>query len=289
MMKIKRRVAWWILSWYVTSRTIVDALKIQLNGERLRILVVGPHDDDPIIGMAGLLQHVRRLNAVVYYVVAADGSKGFCDGDPEAPSGELRISENRKEETRRALRLLGWSEDEIETNLEFLDYPDTRLGNHAGVYKEGSSWRGLQYEFTRIIRQCRPHMILLATETDLHPDHVDVARDLYISIFHSLGDIAWPGSGRKNDRMPVVVRYAVYCDFNGPATLVLRLPGEDFEKKVSAVHAFQTQRQIDALVARVTRDGPYEAYQVEPFRFYSVTRYAKSFFRWERFAARYRR
>ena len=115
-----------------------------LRGERL--LVLAPHPDDEAIGCGGLIALHLHEKRAVRIVVATDGA--------EAGSRELREAE-----TRRGVAILGEGAD-----LEFLGYPDRKLGDDAAD------------RIREVLLTFRPDLIAVPSPVEIHPDHIALSR-----------------------------------------------------------------------------------------------------------------
>lgn len=85
--------------------------------QKIDLLVIGPHADDPEFGIAGTVAKITREGKKVVYVICTNGDKGTSDFkvDPR----ELIII--REQEQREAAKVLGVTE------VVFLGYPDQGL------------------------------------------------------------------------------------------------------------------------------------------------------------------
>jgi N-acetylglucosamine malate deacetylase 1 len=125
------------------------------------ILIVAPHPDDETLGCGGLLAKRTQEGFEATVVVLTDGCNLFrlsrwrIEVDPTP----AEISAMRKEETRRAVEILGGHRETI----RFLDVEDASLQRHA----ESTAARVAQ-----IIREVDPDEIYVTSEHEQHPDHV---------------------------------------------------------------------------------------------------------------------
>jgi len=69
----------------------------------------------------------------------------------------------------------------------------------------------------------------------------------------------------------------VYCDFPTAPQLRVRTPDSYLEKKLAGIAEFKSQRQIDALIDIVRRNGPQEFLRAVEFRLYDPSRYTDRF------------
>ena len=199
---------------------------------------------------------------------------GYCTGEQRHS-----IAGIRREEALGCYRELGVSAK----NLIWLGYPDCRLNEYRGRRPAQDDDRsgvggfiGLQNSFTHSLREIRPTQCFLPTCNDLHPDHRIVYDEFMISLFHSAGNI-WPELGEPLEKVPYVHTYAVYCDFAWPPTLRMRTPTVYLEKKLKAIGAFKSQRQISTLIENVRHCGPEEYTRAIDFKLYHPAKYRNMF------------
>ena len=129
--------------------------------ERRSILIVAPHPDDETLGCGGTLAKRAQEGCRITVVVVTDGSNLFrlsrwkIEEDPTP----AETSAMRKEETRRAVDILGASRGAI----RFLDVEDGALGGLIASVSE---------KMAAIIRDVAPAEIYVTSEYENHPDHV---------------------------------------------------------------------------------------------------------------------
>jgi hypothetical protein len=95
-------------------------------------------------------------------------------------------------------------------------------------------------------------------------------------MFHSSGDI-WPELGDPLERVPYVHEMAVYCDFPTPPRLRITAPESYLHKKMDAITAFKSQKQISSLVEIVRKSGPQEYLRPVEFKLYNPNLYRNAF------------
>jgi LmbE family N-acetylglucosaminyl deacetylase len=124
-----------------------------------RVLVVVAHPDDVDFGSAGTIATWTDAGLEVSYCIVTDGDAGGFD--PAVPRHE--IGGIRQDEQRAAAKVVG-VEDVV-----FLGYPDGRLEVSLD----------LRRDISRVIRQRRPHRVLLQSPERnweriyaSHPDHM---------------------------------------------------------------------------------------------------------------------
>ena len=249
-------------------------------GEQECFVFVSPHDDDAVLGAGLLIQLAKREKVPVYILTVTDGSMGYC-----SPEEKDSIAQIRQQESFECYQALGVPKK----NIIWLSYPDCRLNQYRGrrpIDEESpltiAGHTGLQNSFTYWLRQVRPTQCFVPTRNDLHPDHQIVYDEFLISLFHSGGDI-WPELGKTLEKVPYVNTYAVYCDFSTPPTLRMRTPPSYMEKKLKAISAFRSQKQIASLIENVRHFGAEEYIRSLDFRLYRPSDYHNMFERKERF------
>ena len=237
---------------------------------RERFLMVSPHDDDVALGAGIFIQLARLWNVPVHILIVTDGSMGYC-----SPDERQAIADIRRAETVRAYKLLGVAEE----NMTWLGFPGGEIHDFLGRFPAPSysklnimGFTGLQNAFTYHLRHIRPTQCFLPTNNDWHPTHRVVYDEFMISLFHASGSI-WPELGEPLERISYISEMAVYCDFSTPPTLRIRTPLEYLERKLAAIAAFASQKQIGALVENVRKAGPVEFLRTIEYKFYDPARY----------------
>lgn len=239
-------------------------------------MFVSPHDDDVVLGSGLLVQLAQQeANPVpVHILIVTDGSMGYCSEEERDT-----IVDIRRHETFECYESLGVPRK----NIHWVGFPDCQLAACRGrtVSKPGDKavirgFSGLQNAFTYYLRKIRPTQCFLPTANDLHPDHRIVHEELLISLFHSSGNI-WPELGQPLDKVPHVHEMGVYCDFPEPPKLRIRTPMPYLERKLKAIGAFRSQKQIDSLIEIVRNGGPEEYLRALEFRLYQPSRYRDLF------------
>jgi LmbE family N-acetylglucosaminyl deacetylase len=94
--------------------------------QKVDILVVGPHADDPEFGIAGTVARLTREGKKVAYVICTNGDKGTSNFDMD-PKELVKI---REQEQRDAAKVLGVVE------VTFLGYPDQGLEDTSDFRKD---------------------------------------------------------------------------------------------------------------------------------------------------------
>ena len=243
-------------------------------GERECFLFISPHDDDIAIGAGLLIQLAKRENIPVHILIVTEGSMGYCT-DAEKDT----IVQIRREETFKCYQILGVPEE----NIVWLGFTDCHLNYYRGRRPAQpddkaviSGFSGLQNTFTYYLRKIKPTQCFLPTSSDIHPDHRIVHEELLISIFHAVGSI-WPELSTPLEKTPYIHEIAIYCDFPRPPQLRMRTPVSFLEKKLNAIAAFRSQKQIDSIIEIVKNAGPEEYIRALEFKLYNPRRYKDLF------------
>lgn len=243
-------------------------------GKRERFLFISPHDDDVAIGGGLMLQLAKKEKIPVHIVIVTNGALGYCTREEKD-----FIADIRRRETDACYRKLGVPRGHI----YWLGYPDCSLALYQGRRRPRTDWEptlenytGLQNSFTYFLRRIRPTQVFVPTRQDLHPDHKYTYQELLISTFHAAGSI-WPELGRPIDTFPFLHEMAVYCDFPESPKVQLTSAVPVFERKLAAISAFKSQRQIKMLVGSIRQGGPVEYFQPVDFRLYDPRKYYHTF------------
>jgi LmbE family N-acetylglucosaminyl deacetylase len=236
--------------------------------------MISPHDDDAVLGAGLLIQLAKREKVPVHILIVTDGSMGYCSLDEKDS-----IAEIRRNESFECYQSLGVPKK----NIIWLGFPDCQLSNHRGRRPAVgddpvaiSGFTGMQNAFTYHLRKIKPSQCFLPTWNDLHPDHRIIYEEFLISMFHAAGNI-WPELGEPLEKVPYVNTYAVYCDFAEPPTLRMRTPISYLEKKLEAIGAFRSQKQISSLIDNVRHCGPEEYIRAIDFKLYHPASYRNLF------------
>jgi LmbE family N-acetylglucosaminyl deacetylase len=126
-----------------------------------RIAVLSPHMDDEVFGCGATLALAARSCSEVSAVYLADGTKGYpraraANLDPaQVARLEAQLSAERREESRRAGKILGYAEP------LFLDLPDGDL----------APTREAVDRLADALASIRPDVVFLPFMTELNTDH----------------------------------------------------------------------------------------------------------------------
>lgn len=205
---------------------VMPKFPYSLSGQRL--LIISPNCDDESLGAGGAIQKALSESSEVRVVVTTD-----CD--------KHKIGQIRKDETRRALAVLGVPE----RNLTFLDFPEVDSDK-----KLNSEQQNLRQALKKEIDVFKPSLIMSPHPQDTHIDH-------------KAAGLSIQGLAKENSDIKVAY-YLIHYNFlkfpsrsNGdperyllpPAKLItlkdrwyiLDLSNEEEDKKQEAIFSYKSQ------------------------------------------------
>ena len=123
------------------------------------VLVIAPHPDDETLGCGGLIARRRSEGRRVVVVVLTDGRALLVRfGILTDPTPE-EVSRLRKDETRRAFRILGGDP----ADLRFLDFENERL-----IEKKAEAVA----KVAAMLKEIKPSEVYVTSPFEAHPEHV---------------------------------------------------------------------------------------------------------------------
>lgn len=186
--------------------------------QKLDVLAIAAHPDDSELCCGGTLAKLIQQGKKVGVVDLTKGEMG-SRGTPG----------QRKEESAKAAEIIGLS---IRENLGL---PDTQLANT----------RESQKKLIQKIRQYRPHICLVGTPSDRHPDHGNSTRlaidALYYSGLTKIETFDNEGNPQKQWRPSHLLHYMQDRPFE--PDLIVDIT-DTFETKKEAILAFETQFNV---------------------------------------------
>lgn len=146
-----------------------------------RILVLAGHPDDELISCGGTILKYLELGSEIHIVVATNGIGGYARDEQKDI-----ISNERENELKKVADLLN-------CRFTVLDY-DTLEVNRPLVSK-----------ITNLIREYRPHVLLIPHHTDFHRVHRNLSIIAREAIYHCATGKAY--GGHQREWMPYGVYY----------------------------------------------------------------------------------
>lgn len=198
-----------------------------MTAESLRILAVMAHPDDVDFGAAGTVALWVAEGHQVSYCVITDGDAGGFD--PTVPRAEIPTI--RRAEQRAAARAVGV------TDIRFLGYRDGEL----------AASHELRRDISRVIRQVRPHRMLIQSPERnwqripaSHPDHLAAGEASIAAIYPD---------ARNPFAHPVLLRDEGLEAWTVPEVWVMGAPQanhwvdvtDQFDRKLAAIRAHESQ------------------------------------------------
>jgi len=238
-------------------------------GKNEKIVVLGPHDDDPYIGVALLLQELIQIGIDVEIALITDGRRGYTD-----LCLKNSIVKVRKKETEQAYECIGISKDKIKR----FNLPDSDLYKHAFVweYEEGKN-NGLVALLIKYFREIGATRFLLPNENDFHLDHqATFHAGLYAAIQASEPIVQDLGESSRRD---TILRYGVWSPFNGKPTHSIRTSEDTLQKKLEGILKYESQALvIPGIIAELNTRGPYEYFQEFEVKSFPADEYRKEMY-----------
>lgn len=188
---------------------------------RGRILVLAPHPDDEAIGCGGILALHHDQGDPIKVIFMTDGAAG----DPFGYYGNLDYRELRREEARRAARILG-----IEA-LEFWGYPDGRL----------SEAKDLAHRLLDLLRRERPDIVYRPSTAEVHLDHFALA-------------VSFEEAARRYEGAFADFCYEIWAMVQ--PTHVIDI-GPIWERKVQAIEQYKSQLRYNDYIRMVSGLNAY--------------------------------
>jgi LmbE family N-acetylglucosaminyl deacetylase len=220
-------------------------------GRKEKIIILGPHDDDPLIGAGMLIYALRQEGIDIRIAIMTDGSKGYCRAGQKN-----EIISIRKRETESAYETLGIGK----SNIKWFELPDSDTEQHAWKWETvRGAEDGLIAQMIKYFREINATRFILPNENDFHIDHkVTFEAGLYCAIQASEPIV--PDFG-KNSRRDTILRYGVWSPFKGMPSHSARMSEEALMKKVKAVREYKSQMHVKAIVRALEGRGPFEFFQ----------------------------
>ncbi len=143
---------------------LADIAALELNNAETvlswgRTLVVAPHPDDESLGCGGAIALLRDYETEVFVLVLSDGTLSHPNSKKFPPE---KLRNLRESETKKALEILGVSQN----NIEFFRCKDRSVPN-----RDSENWNEAVKKCREYIVSVKPKTILVPWRRDPHPDH----------------------------------------------------------------------------------------------------------------------
>jgi len=207
-----------------------------------RLLVLAPHPDDETLATGGLIQRALAAGAAVRLLVATDG-----DNNPWPQrwlerrlridsAARTRWGQRRREESRRALAILGLPTDAV----RYFGWPD--LGVTDGLLANADAEQAIAAE----IESFAPTHLAAPVLFDQHPDH---------NALSVLVDVALASINlAKPRRLGYVVHGAALAE--GSSRVALTVAEQQIKQRALFAHVTQvslSEKRLLAIAARTER------------------------------------
>lgn len=123
------------------------------------VVILAPHPDDETLGCGGLIARRIHEGRRVVVVVLTDGRALLQRFGITSNPTPAEVSQMRKDETRRAVEILGGRVDDI----RFLDFENERL-----VAQKADALARI----TALLRELAPSEVYFPSPFEGHPEHV---------------------------------------------------------------------------------------------------------------------
>ncbi len=194
------------------------------------ILIFAPHPDDELLSCGGLILKYAELGTKVVVVGVTRGVGGYSKENYEADIQNIRTLEFEK-----SIRLLG---------------ADSERSFDLG-YEEITPTRPFIKEFTKLIRDLQPHLILSPHPEDTHRIHRNTALCVIEAVYHSVSGRAYGGYQKEWVPLGCYFYESPSCKFeyiNGPK-IVCDITAY-WEKKMQIfAEVYQSQKEMLERVA----------------------------------------
>jgi LmbE family N-acetylglucosaminyl deacetylase len=252
----------------VVSGQDITLLFPDWKGKDERVVAVGPHDDDPLIGAGLLINELRDMGIDVYVAILTDGSKGYCKAEQKED-----IVAIRKRETETAYAFIGIGQDRIKR----FELPDSDLIQHAYKWDtEKGKDTGLIPQLIKLFRQVGATRFLLPNENDFHLDHQAAFHAaLYAAIQASEAIVPDLGPPCRRD---TILRYGVWSPFRGDPTHGIESSSSSLNRKLNGVRSYVSQEQIEVIKSELAKRGPFEYFQEHAVRMFPSQDYTRILF-----------
>ncbi|MBD3195216.1 MAG: hypothetical protein GF317_09185 [Candidatus Lokiarchaeota archaeon] len=187
------------------------------------IMIFAPHPDDELISCGGTILKYQELGAEITIVIATSGLGGYAKGNQKST-----IEEQRGDEVKKV-------SDILQSNVIELGYENLE------ITREKVS------RITNLIRDLKPHVVLIPHYTDFHRVHRNLSLITRESIYHCATGKAY--GGHKREWIPLGVYYyeSPSCKFQyieGSVFIVVDIEAHWEPKKNIFNEVYVSQKEV---------------------------------------------
>ncbi|MEM2146370.1 MAG: PIG-L deacetylase family protein [Candidatus Jordarchaeaceae archaeon] len=201
-----------------------------------RIVIFAPHPDDETLACGGTIAKKLNEGYDVFLVFLTDGRNSLKETGISSDPSPLELKEIRKDEAKRAARVLGISQK----NLIFADIEDGDLQKNEN----------LAHEIINDVLSNFPEIVFFPQEKEFHIDHRVTNRLIRNAIerlnFHPFQyqyAIAWQYPLNLMPRLPEVMQNAIVSTFFKKE--IVQIDISDFLPiKIAALKEYKSQLKI---------------------------------------------
>jgi LmbE family N-acetylglucosaminyl deacetylase len=153
------------------------------------IMVFAAHPDDELLSTGGTLMKYRALGSKITVVVATGGAGGYA-----TMKSKTNIMDQRKHERDLV-------EKELDASFIILGYDELEVN------------RKFVSQFTNLLRENRPQVILLPHISDTHRTHRNLAAIVKEAVYHTATGKAYGGAGKEFTPAAVYYYESPSCKF----------------------------------------------------------------------------
>ncbi|TFG07666.1 MAG: hypothetical protein EU539_04345 [Promethearchaeota archaeon] len=188
-----------------------------------RMMVLAGHPDDELISCGGTILKYQSLGSEILVVVATAGLGGYAKKEQKES-----IVDQRENELKRVSEVM---------NCEFIElgYSDMLI-NRKKISK-----------LTNLIRDFKPHVILLPHHTDFHRVHRNLALISREAIYHCATGKAYGGHERSWIPLGVYYYESPSCKFQyieGSVFIIVDIENFWEKKKEIFEHVYVSQKEV---------------------------------------------
>jgi LmbE family N-acetylglucosaminyl deacetylase len=201
---------------------ICDDFKIPIVVPK-RIMVFAGHPDDELISCGGTILKYQELGSEIFIVIATGGLGGYAKEEDK-----YDIFKRRENELLHITNELKW-------NVIELKYSNLRVGREKIA------------RITNLIRDYRPHVVLIPHHTDFHRVHRNLSFITREAIYHCASGKAYGGHKRNWTPLGVYYYESPSCKFDYiESSVFVVVDIENFweRKKEIFNHIYVSQKEV---------------------------------------------